>query len=116
MSEREGSPQERKLRTALTRYRVMAYVVGVWLIVLVLVAVPLKYFADSPTMVEIVGPVHGFLYIGYVILSYDLGRRAGWPLTRIVLVLLAGVVPFLTFVAERRVTRALRAPTLRSDF
>ena len=103
------------MQAALTRYRVIAYVVGVALLLLT-AGVLVQVFGGGKTMVSIVGPVHGFLYIGYVILSYDLGRRAGWPLTRIVLVLLAGVVPFLTFVAERRVTRALRAPTLRSDF
>ena len=74
-SEREG-PQHERTRRALTRYRVMAYVVGVWLIVLVLVAMPLKYLADSPTMVEIVGPVHGFLYMAYLVTALDLAFRA----------------------------------------
>jgi integral membrane protein len=97
------------VQAALTRYRVIAYVVGVALLLLT-AGVFVQVFGHDKTLVEIVGPVHGFLYIGYVILGYDLGRRAGWPLSKILLVLLAGVVPFLTFVAERRVTRELRAP------
>lgn len=92
------------MRGALTRYRVMAYVVGVWLILLVLVAMPLKYFADSPTMVEIVGPVHGFLYMIYLVTAVDLAFRARWSPVKTVLVMLAGTVPFVSFVAERRVT------------
>ena len=107
MSEREGAPQERKLRGALTRYRVMAYVVGVWLIVLVLVAVPLKYLADQPRLVEIVGPVHGFLYMAYLVTVLDLAFRARWPAVRTVLVMLAGTVPFVSFVAERKVRREM---------
>ena len=67
---------ERTLTGALTRYRVMAYVVGVWLIVLVLVAMPLKYLDDSPTMVEVVGPVHGFLYMAYLVTAVDLARAS----------------------------------------
>lgn len=89
---------------ALTRYRVMAYVVGAWLILLVLVAMPLKYLADSPTLVEIVGPVHGFLYMIYLVTTVDLAFRARWSPVKTVLVMLAGTVPFVSFVAERRVT------------
>jgi integral membrane protein len=104
-----SEPEERRLRGALTRYRVMAYVVGVWLILLVLVAMPLKYFADSPTMVEIVGPVHGFLYMAYLVTAVDLAFRARWSPVKTVLVMLAGTVPFVSFVAERKVSRELAA-------
>ena len=101
--------EERTPRGALTRYRVMAYVFGVLLVVLVLVAMPLKYFADSPTMVEIVGPVHGFLYMAYLVTAVDLAFRAGWSAVRTILVMLAGTVPFVSFVAERKVSRELAA-------
>ncbi len=97
------------MQSALTRYRVIAYVVGVFLLVLTLVAMPLKYFADAPTMVAIVGPIHGFLYMVYLVVAFDLSLRARWPLRYTVLILLAGTVPFLSFVAERSVTRRVRA-------
>jgi integral membrane protein len=96
------------VNTALGRYRVMAWVVGVVLIVLVLIAMPLKYLADSPELVAAVGPVHGFLYILYLMAAFDLARREGWPVEKTLLVLLAGTVPFVSFVVERRVTRELR--------
>lgn len=97
------------LAGALARYRVLAYIVGVVLLVLVLVGVPLKYFAHAPTTVSIVGPLHGFLFLVYIGLASDLARRCRWPFERTLLVLLAGTVPFLTFVAERRVTRFVQA-------
>ncbi len=93
---------------ALTRYRIIAYVVGVLLIVLACVGMPLKYLADQPEVVSVVGPLHGFCYMVYLALSVDLARRVGWSLGRTVLVLLAGTVPFLSFAAERSVTRELR--------
>jgi integral membrane protein len=96
------------VKAALTRYRVMAYVVGVMLLVLVGVAMPLKYLADQPRAVEIVGPVHGFLYAVYLIVSLDLALKCRWPLGRTLLVLLAGTVPFMSFLAERDVTREVR--------
>lgn len=88
------------IRKALLCYRVMAYVVGTFLIVLVCVAMPLKYAAGKPTMVNVVGISHGWLYPILLIAAYLLGRKAGWPLTRLLFIALAGTVPFLSFVAE----------------
>lgn len=93
---------------ALIRFRVMAYIVGVALILLVVIGMPLKYLADQSQLVSTIGPVHGFLFIVYLVTTFDLGRRAGWPLTRLALVMLAGTVPFLSFFAERQVTRWAR--------
>ncbi|HEY8374084.1 MAG TPA: DUF3817 domain-containing protein [Pseudonocardiaceae bacterium] len=90
---------------ALKRYRVISYVVGVFLVLLVLVAMPLKYFADQPMLVQIIGPLHGFLYAVYLLLAFDLAMKSKWSVRGTVLVLLAGTVPFLSFVAERIVTR-----------
>jgi integral membrane protein len=94
---------------ALTRYRVMAYVVGVLLVVLVLVGVPLKYLAGNDSVVAVVGPVHGFLYIVYLVVTLHLALLCRWSIGRTLLVMLAGVVPFFTFVAERKVTRWVRS-------
>jgi integral membrane protein len=95
---------------ALTRYRVVANIVGVVLIVLVVVGMPLKYIWNNPVIVETIGPAHGFLYMVFLVTAFDLGRRAHWPLSRMVLVMLAGTVPFVSFYAERLVTRQARQP------
>ena len=92
-----------QMKGALTRFRVMAYVVGVFLLLLC-VAMVLKYAADMGQFMKVVGPIHGFLFMVYVVLTFDLGRRAKWPLGRMVLVMLAGTIPFVSFVAERKVT------------
>jgi integral membrane protein len=95
---------------ALTRYRIIAWIVGVVLVVLVLVGMPLKYLGDNDSVVATVGPIHGFLYMVYLVASFDLGRRARWPLSRMVLVMLAGTIPFFSFWAERAVTRWVTQP------
>ena len=92
------------MRASLLFYRVLAYVVGVGLIVLVLIGVPLKYLADSPGVVAVVGPLHGFLYMVYLAASVNLAFRARWSPVKTVLVMLAGTIPFVSFVAERKVT------------
>ena len=97
------------VRGALTRYRVIAYVVGVMLLLLVFVAMPLKYFADNPAAMDVIGPLHGFLYMVYLVAAFDLWRRTGWPLSRMVVIVLGGVVPLMTFFVERGVVRDARA-------
>jgi integral membrane protein len=99
------------MAAALTRFRVVAYTVGVLLLVLVFVAMPLKYLADSPTLVAVIGPVHGFVYMVYLVVAFDLAVRAKWPFGRTLLVLLAGTIPVMSFVAERKVTGWVRQRT-----
>jgi integral membrane protein len=99
----------RNLNGALLRYRVLAYIVGTGLVILVLIAVPLKYWAGQPALATVVGIAHGYLFMVYLLLTFDLARRAGWRLTRVALVGLAGTIPFLSFYAERKVTGWVRA-------
>ena len=111
-SEQATRPARRGARgvpAALTRYRVMAYIVGVMLLLLVLVAVPIKYIGHHEGPVAVIGTAHGFLYCVYLLAAFDLALRARWSAKGTVLVLLAGTIPFLSFVAERIVTRKTRA-------
>lgn len=100
---------------ALIRFRAIAYLVGVVLILLVVVGMPLKYGWDQPVVVETVGPAHGFLYMVYLLASFDLGRRADWSLRRMLLLMLAGTVPFVSFYAERVATRQVRRTAPAAD-
>lgn len=93
---------------ALLRYRIIAIVVGIGLLVLVLVGMPLKYFGDNASVVAVVGPAHGALYVLYLIAGFELSQRCRWSWTATIAVLLAGTIPFLSFVAERIVTRRVR--------
>ena len=99
----------RDVPAALTRYRVMAWIVGVLLIALVLVAVPLKYLADIEGPVTVLGTLHGWLYFVFFMPACDLALRASWTLRGTLLTLVAGTVPILSFVAERNATRKTRA-------
>ena len=99
---------EQAVAAALQRYRVMATVVGVLLVLLFVVAVPLKYLADMPTPVTILGTAHGWLYALFFLSAVDLALRAKWSLKGSVVALVAGTIPFLSFAAERTVTRKMR--------
>ena len=97
-----------KVAAALRRYRIASFVVGVGLLILV-AAMVLKYAGDAGWAVAVWGPIHGLLYAIYVLLVFDLSYRAGWKLTNLLKILLAGVVPVLSFVAEHWVNRTMLA-------
>ena len=95
-----------KTRAALGRYRVMAWVTGVMLLVLV-VEMLLKYALDAPASVvrwiEWVPFAHGWIYVVYLVTVLDLWSKMRWGFGRLVGMVLAGVVPVMSFVVERRV-------------
>src|SRR5690348_5090393 len=102
-------------KSVLTRYRVMAYVTGV-LLVLLTIGVIAKYglhIHGANAFVGVVGIAHGWLYIIYLVFAYDLGSKAKLPFARLVRVLLAGTVPTAAFFVERRVSSELE-PLVRA--
>jgi len=106
----------------LLRYRVMAYLVGTLLIILVLVGVPLRYLAvDGSTAQQAgdwitmyLGILHGWLYMLFLVAAAMLARQARFPLGFTVLVLLLGTVPVASFLAERLATRRTRVTLAES--
>ena len=96
---------DRGVDGALLRYRVMAYIVGTGLLILVVVGLPLKYGAHVDGVVKVIGPIHGFAYLVYLVFALDLWRRERWSLVRIVAMVAAGFVPGLAFYVERQMTR-----------
>jgi len=97
------------LKTPLGRYRLLAYIVGVGLVVLVFVGVPLRYGLDFPYIAKYVGMLHGFLYIVYCVACLELVLRYRLHVVRLLLMAAAGFVPFLSFVMERKTTQYLRS-------
>jgi integral membrane protein len=95
------------VNAALTRYRVMAYVTGVFLLLLCLNMV-LKYVLDQDGLGDWIPIGHGWLYMIYLVVSVDLWFRTRLDVTRTVFVALAGTIPFASFFAERWVTRQVR--------
>ena len=88
------------MKQALTRYRVLAYATGVFLLLLT-VNLVLKYVLHTAHLGAWLAMVHGWLYLAYVIITVDLWFRTRLPVLPTVLVVAAGTVPFMSFVAER---------------
>lgn len=109
----EGSPlaerRARGLRSALGRYRVMAYVTGVLLAFMTVVGLPYKYLFDGDTTgwYAFGWIAHGWIYILYVAFALDLVFRMRWNLLAALGVVLAGTIPFMSFVAEVKVRHSV---------
>lgn len=100
---------EEEVNRALSAYRAMAYVVGVLLIVLVFVGIPLQFGTAHPGVVAVVGPIHGFCYIVYLLTAANLARSERFSLKELLAIVAAGLLPLLAFFVERRVTRRVLA-------
>ena len=103
---------DRAMHGAVVRYRVMAFVVGTALLVLTTIVI-CQYGFDLKSQMKvpekIVAPLHGYLYMLYLVVAADLARRSRWHLGRIVLVVCSGFVPFLAFIVEHRVYQQMQA-------
>jgi integral membrane protein len=73
--------------------------------VVLLLAMVVKYGFDEPIGVEIMGPLHGFLFLGFVGLVVIVGGQARWSLSRFAVVLAAGVVPVAGWFMGHRLLR-----------
>jgi integral membrane protein len=92
-------------RSVLTRYRVMAYVTAVMLLVLCTCMVFKYGFDTGKDVTFMVSQAHGVLYIIYLIFAFDLGSKARWPFGKLLWILLSGTIPFAAFFVERQVAR-----------
>ena len=99
------------MRLNVALYRVMAYVTGVVLIVLCILAI-MQIFVNDEAAVSVVGTIHGGLYIVYLLVAFPLTRRLRLTLWPTVAVLLAGTVPVMTFIVERRISHRYIEPAL----
>ena len=96
-----------KVRSALSRFKVMAFVVGFGLLILC-VEIVLHYVFHNEALAWW-SPIHGVLYMLYLVTTADLGLKVRWSLGKMIGVALAGVVPFFSFVMERKVAREVEA-------
>lgn len=109
MTPRTARSAPTRLAASLTRYRVMAWVTGGFLLLLTLEMV-LKYGLNEnePVLGDWIAITHGWIYVVYLLTVVDMWSKLRWGTGRLVTLVLAGVVPVLSFVVERRVTGEAR--------
>ncbi|WP_420042158.1 DUF3817 domain-containing protein [Gordonia sp. MP11Mi] len=98
-----------RVKSALLRYRILAWVTGVWLLLLVAEVIS-KYGFDVDGF-GWVGIAHGWIYFIYLIMTVDLSIKARWPIGKLVTTAVAGTIPFLSFYFEH-----IRAREVKQEF
>jgi integral membrane protein len=110
-------PMRDNFAGALLRYRIMAFTTGVVLLAGTITII-MKDVANVPHMEPETGLIwlfHGWLYLIYVIVTFFLGLKLRWPLWKYAVVMLAGTIPTMSFVAEHYVMREVRARMASPD-
>ena len=97
--------------TALRQLRLVAFLEGSSFLVLLFIAMPLKYLADQPLAVRIVGSLHGLLFLIFMVALYRAARERDWPHRRSFIAFVSSIVPFGTFVFDRSLRREIAAVT-----
>jgi len=81
--------------------RKIGIVEGISLLVLLFIAMPLKYFANMPEVVRVVGWIHGFLFILFMTMAYIVYEKLNWPFKRLIQAFIAAFLPFGTFIFDK---------------
>ncbi len=89
--------------------RIIGIVEGFSYLILLFVAMPLKYFYDDPSWVKYTGQIHGFLFVAYVFYCLKLGYEFGWKWISFTgLLLFASIIPFGTFYTDYKLLKPLK--------
>ena len=91
-----------KLTKTFNWFRKIAFAEGVSFLVLLLIAMPLKYFAGMPMAVTVVGGLHGLLFVAFVVMAWEVKREYkkdwGWLIKSFI----SSIIPFGTFWMDNR--------------
>ncbi|TWO33004.1 DUF3817 domain-containing protein [Seonamhaeicola sediminis] len=92
----------------LNIFRVVAFLEGVSYILLLFIATPMKHFAEDPQYVKLLGMPHGILFMLYIVLAFVLKPDFNWCKKAFSGVLLAAIIPFGTFLIERKYLKPVK--------
>lgn len=97
------------VKTNVGRLRIIGFLEGLSLLILVFVAMPLKYAADNPAVTKFMGPLHGALFLLFVFNTLSVGVEQRWRFKNTTWkVLLACLIPFGTFYIDRKILKKIK--------
>jgi integral membrane protein len=90
---------------ALKNFRMIALAEGWSFLILLFIAMPIKYLAHRPEMVKYVGWAHGILFVLYIIFLLRVWIKLKWSFGKTVIAFLASLIPFGTFILDKRLKK-----------
>jgi integral membrane protein len=97
------------LKTPLGRLRIIAFIEGLSFLILLFVAVPLKYIWQQPLAVRQFGSLHGLLFVLYILFVILCSIEYRWKFWKVGILLLISVIPFGNFYADKHYLREEKA-------
>lgn len=94
------------LKTTLGRLRVVGFLEGMSFLILLGIAMPLKYVWQMPAAVQVVGMLHGVLFVAYVLLVIQVKIEYSWPFKKMALALVASILPLGPFIADKKLFKS----------
>jgi integral membrane protein len=101
--------------TVLRQLRLVAFLEGSSFVILLFVAMPLKYLAGFPLAVRVVGSMHGALFLVFLVALYRAARGAAWPRRRSLAAFVSSILPFGTFVFDASLRREIESMKAVAD-
>lgn len=92
-------------QTPIGRFRIIAFAEGVSFLILLCIAMPLKYFSGIPLAVKIAGMAHGIFFILFIFSLVDVKISHRWSLSKSAMAFAASLLPFGTFVLDARLLK-----------
>ena len=89
-------------KSSVSLLRKVGILEGISLLLLLFIAMPLKYIWQQPGAVKIVGWIHGALFVLFMLLAFRVYDQKGWPFKKLALAFVAAFLPFGTFVFDRQ--------------
>lgn len=86
----------------LKLFKIIAFLEGASLLLLLFFAMPMKYYFQEPIFVKTIGMAHGVLFVAYVILAIMAKIELDWSFKKLGIICLASVVPFGTFYVDKK--------------
>ena len=86
-------------------FRVVSILEGLSYILLLFIAVPIKYIGGDESYVKLLGMPHGLLFVAYLVLAYLIKDSLKWNSKTFLIVLVASIIPFGTFYIDRKYLR-----------
>ena len=90
------------MKITLKTLRLIGLLEGISYLVLLGIAMPLKYYMDKPEMVKSVGMAHGVLFVLYVLFLLIVHIQYKWSILKTIVAFIASIVPFGTFYADKK--------------
>lgn len=94
-------------KTKIGRLRIIGMLEGISLLILLFIAVPMKYIFNNPEGSKLIGPIHGALFLLFIINTLSVGVEQNWKRQTTWKVLLACIIPFGTFYIDKKILRTI---------